>query len=315
VGTIGAAFFPGGEAPARAGTVNTFTVRAFDAYGNAATNYVGTVHFTSTDGQAIVPHDYTFTAAAADSHVFAAVLGTAGSQTLTVADSLLGDRTGSQTVTVLPAAASRLLVQGYPSPTEAGSVDTFSVTALDAYGNVVTDYQGTVHFTSTDAQAILPSDYTFTAADNGTHIFGAVLSTAGVQSLTASQADGSLTGSENGILVVPAAASTFVVNTSASTVTAGGSTSVTVTAYDAYGNVATGYSGTVHLTSSYDQATLPTDYPFTAADGGTHTFRVTFHRLGQQSLTVSDTLDATIFGTIDVLVQKPGQDGRGQNGQ
>jgi hypothetical protein len=42
---------------------------------------------------------------------------------------------------------------------------------------------------------------------------------------------------------------------------------------------------------------------------------VTFHRLGQQSLTVSDTQDASIFGTIAVLVQNPGQDGQGQDGQ
>ena len=57
------------------------------------------------------------------------------------------------------------------------------------------------------------------------------------------------------------------------------------------------------------------DYTFTAADGGTHTFSVTFHRVGPQSLTVTDTVNASVFGTIGVLVQKPGQDDQGQNGQ
>src|SRR5262249_27897820 len=33
----------------RAGDPSTFVVRAVDAYGNAATGYQGTVHFTSTD--------------------------------------------------------------------------------------------------------------------------------------------------------------------------------------------------------------------------------------------------------------------------
>jgi len=61
---------------------------------------------------------------------------------------------------------------------------------------------------------------------------------------------------------------------------------------------------------------LPADYPFTAADGGAHTFSgVTFHRQGPQSLTVTDAVDASLFGTIAVLVQKPGQDDQGQDGQ
>ena len=36
-----------------------------------------------------------------------------------------------------------------------------TVTAVDAYGNVATGYTGTVHFTSSDGQAVLPANYTF----------------------------------------------------------------------------------------------------------------------------------------------------------
>ena len=50
---------------------------------------------------------------------------------------------------------------------------SFTVTAQDAYGNRATGYTGTVHFTSSDAQASLPVDYTFTAADAGMHTFSA----------------------------------------------------------------------------------------------------------------------------------------------
>jgi len=46
-----------------------------------------------------------------------------------------------------------------------------TVTAKDAYGNVATGYLGTVHFTSTDANAVLPANYKFTAANAGTHTF------------------------------------------------------------------------------------------------------------------------------------------------
>jgi len=35
-------------------------VTASDAYGNLATKYTGTVHFTSSDGSATLPADYTF---------------------------------------------------------------------------------------------------------------------------------------------------------------------------------------------------------------------------------------------------------------
>jgi streptogramin lyase len=68
----------------------------------------------------------------------------------------------------------------------AGTATSLTVTALDASNNVVPGYRGTAHFNSTDPQATLPSDYTFTAADNGVHTFsGVVLRTAGGQTLTA----------------------------------------------------------------------------------------------------------------------------------
>ncbi len=48
-----------------------------------------------------------------------------------------------------------------------------TVTALDAYGNVVTNYQGTITLTTTDPDpgVVLPASYTFTAADAGVHTF------------------------------------------------------------------------------------------------------------------------------------------------
>src|SRR5205814_7682154 len=36
-----------------------------------------------------------------------------------------------------------------------------TVTVRDAYGNINSGYQGTIHFTSSDSQATLPSDYSF----------------------------------------------------------------------------------------------------------------------------------------------------------
>jgi large repetitive protein len=76
------------------------------------------------------------------------------------------------------------------------------VTALDAFGNIATGYLGTVHFSSTDHHAILPSNYTFVAGDKGVHTFSITFKTAGKQSLTVTDvATSSITGTEAGINV------------------------------------------------------------------------------------------------------------------
>src|SRR5205814_2206509 len=105
-------------------------------------------------------------------------------------------------VTVSPASASVLNVTGLPSSVTAGTAASFTVTAVDAYGNTATGYRGTVHFSSSDSHAILPANYTFAAADNGVHSFSATLKTTGTSSLTVADASNSnLKGSESAITV------------------------------------------------------------------------------------------------------------------
>ena len=70
-----------------------------------------------------------------------------------------------------------------------------------------------------------------------------------------------------------------------------------MTAYDAYGNVATGYTGTVALTSTDPHAVLPASYTFTATDAGKHSFAVTLDTAGTQSITATDTATSSITGT------------------
>src|SRR5260370_1195030 len=176
---------------------------------------------------------------------------------------------------VSPAAAAKVGVAGFPSPTTAGVGHTFMVTLRDAFGNVATGYTGTIRVTSSDGQAALPADYAFTAGDAGIHTFNAELKTAGVQSITATDtATASLTDNHDGIAVSPAAASTLSASGFASPATAGVAHTITVTLRDPFGNVATGYTGTVRVTSSDAQAGLPGNYTFTAADAGVHTFTV-----------------------------------------
>ena len=74
---------------------------------------------------------------------------------------------------------SGLALSGLPNPYPGGTAEKITVTARDAFGNTVTGYRGTVHFTSSDPKAVLPANYTFTSADAGVHVFSVTLKTFG----------------------------------------------------------------------------------------------------------------------------------------
>src|SRR5262249_5472614 len=110
---------------------------------------------------------------------------------------------GSGFVAKINVAAPSFAVTGFPSPTTAGTAGTCTVTAQDANANTLTGYPGTVHFTSSDPQAALPADYTFTAADQGVHTFSATLKTAGTQSLVATDTVTASISGQEAIVVNP----------------------------------------------------------------------------------------------------------------
>jgi hypothetical protein len=285
-----------------AGDTDDFKVVALDFFGNVATGYRGRVHFSSTDPKAVLPADYTFTAGDMGTGTFTATLVTAGIQSITVADMLAPNQSkGTESdIQVNPAAVSNFVVSGFPSTTQAGVAHDFSVTAKDAYGNVATNYTGTIHFTSNDPNGSLPNDYTFSAADAGTHTFSATLVTAGTRSITISDSVNGVAATTNGILVTPGAAVSLNVEVLPNPAPAGENVFVYVTAVDAYGNKGAVYTGTVHFSSSDSAATLPADYKFTAADNGSHLFSgIVFRTRGIQSLLVNDTINTTIAGEQD----------------
>jgi len=161
---------------------------ALNLAGGGSAGVFGTVTATATKGT----YQATFTGATA---------GTASTLTVTVGGVTL---TTKPTITVNPGAASSFALSGFPTSVSAGTSATFTLTAHDAFGNVATGYRGTIHFSSSDPAAVLPTNYTFLAADGGIHSFAATLLTAGTQSLTATDVvTGSLTGSENSITVFP----------------------------------------------------------------------------------------------------------------
>lgn len=95
------------------------------------------------------------------------------------------------------------LVADIPPSVAAGKPQMLTLTAYDRNGNVATGYRGTVQFTSTDGAATLPTAYTFTAADAGTHLFpaGLILRTPGSQVLTITDtANVTITGSRGSLV-------------------------------------------------------------------------------------------------------------------
>jgi hypothetical protein len=214
----------------------SITVTALNAAGRKDTTYTGTIDFSSSDTLAGLPDSYTFTSADAGTQTFTVTLNTLGSQTITVADSSVSSATGTASVDVEP--GYTFSVSGFPSSVTAGVPGSFTLMALDANGNELSGYSGTVVITSSDP-AFKPFNVNVT---NGTGTFSATLTTAGVQSLTATDSiDPTMTGSETGILVTPATATQlgFVQEPSTENFGSAISPGVTVAEEDQYGNIVT----------------------------------------------------------------------------
>jgi hypothetical protein len=289
-------------AKAVAGASLAFSVTVYDAYNNLATGYNGTVKFTSTDSKASLPANTTLTNGAAN---FSATLKTAGNQAITGTDTVTASIAGtSSTIAVSTAAMSQLLVTA-PSPATAGKAFSITVTATDAYANLISGYTGTVHFTSSDTAsgAVLPGNYTFTAADAGSHLFasGVTLLTAGSRTITATDVNtATYTGSAS--VTVNANTVTKLVVSAPATATAGTAINVAVTAKDTYGNTVTTFADMVNFNSSDGSAVLPASSGLTS---GTGTFSVTLKTVGNQSVTATDASKGAITGSSGTIAVSP----------
>ncbi len=217
----------------------------------------------------------------------------------------LSDNTSILWTDVHPAAQFQLSA---PLSVTAGVAGTVTVTALNQFGIIAANYTGTVHFTSNDGAATLSADYTFTPGDGGVHVFngGVTLRTAGSRVLAVTDlANGSVSGAAS-INVNPAAASQLGMSAPL-TAKSGLAFTIALTARDAFNNLATGYTGTVHFTSGDNLAGLPGDYTFTSgpsADNGQHIFTNAFTLVtfGTQSLAATDTQNGAITASKNILV-------------
>ncbi|HZR28001.1 MAG TPA: FG-GAP-like repeat-containing protein [Terriglobales bacterium] len=102
-----AMFFVSIPARRTPGAAFDIAMQVYDPFQNTATGYRGTVHFTSSDGRASLPADYTFTSGDAGRHVFrnAATLLAQGTQTVTARDTVNNSITSTRSILIGPEAA------------------------------------------------------------------------------------------------------------------------------------------------------------------------------------------------------------------
>ncbi len=199
-----------------------------------------------------------------------------------------------------------------PETVTAGTPFLYIVTALDATGQTVAGYSGTVSLTTSDVGAPFISQGTLlptsTAITGGVGYFVAILDRvgSGTQTITATDSVNNLTGT--GTFTVSAVpTSQFAVSGAPASILTGSPFSLTVTAEDAYGNLTPLYQGTVRFSSSDPRvsgtAYLPANYTFTTGpggDNGTHAFAGGAMLLtpgAAQTVTATNTVHTGITGT------------------
>jgi hypothetical protein len=266
-----------------------------DAEGNLVSGYTGTVHFTSSDGSATLPADYTFNSGDGGTRRFGVSFATTGSQTLNVVDNAARSASRSTTVTAAP------YFYVYCSDTSAGYAADCGVMAKTSAGTIDTGYVGTVHFTSSDPSAELPADYTFNPGQLGQASgFDPVFKRAGPQTLTVTDTVNSTIAGQTAVNVSFGDTVAVYLWAQLSTITAG-PTFLAVATTDAYGNL--GASGTTHYTSTDPSAILPADYTFHPSSYGLHVASATFKTAGTTSVTATlSNFKGTFTSTISLKV-------------
>jgi hypothetical protein len=171
-----------------AGDAIPLTVRAQDQFGNLVAGYNDIVTFTSTDSKAGLPAAYIFTAADAGAHTFSVDLKTTTPNSVVWSFSVVGALNAATLATItnfeVVNAAAASFELSVPSKVTAGTPFSLKVSVLDAFGNRVKNYFGTVRFTNTAGVIGLPADYSFNSIDAGDHTVTVTLNTLGSQTLS-----------------------------------------------------------------------------------------------------------------------------------
>ena len=270
--------------PQTAGAPFTISITAKDANNNTATGFVSTVNLSTTAGSISPLVSGSFVAGVRTENVTVTQSGTG--KTISVNDGA-GHPGTSNAFDVVPGTLDHFTFSTIPTPQTAGSPFSITITAKDANENTVTGFIATVNL-STTAGTISPTmTGAFVGGVRSENI--SVTQTGSGRTVSANDGSGHV-GTSNPFTVDPATVASFAVEASGGgpigNQTAGTPFSIRVTALDAFGNSATGFVGTVDITSTGS---------LSAGGGTTATFLAGV--LSSHSTTISNTGSFTITAT------------------
>lgn len=209
-------------------------------------------------------------------------------------------RSASLMVQTQDPAVTQLAFTAQPVNRAAGQTQPeLRVELRDANGDVVPSSTAPVTLSLVGSPSV---ELATVSAVNGVAVFtGVRIDKAGTHHLSASA--NALTVQSAPFTIQAAEAHHLTLTGLVGPVTAGVANSVEVTLFDAFDNVATGYTGTVRFTSDDTEADLPNDYAFTEQDGGHHVFQgVVLFTAGPRQVTVADVANAQLTDTLEVEV-------------
>jgi hypothetical protein len=274
-----------------AGATDNLTITAEDSAGTAVTSYTGTHELLFSGAEASPggneptvaatggaaepfgePTNISFTSGMAKvngSKNGVMKIYDAGAATIAVTDGSL-ETESPPTVTVSPAAKSKLALGAATTAPVAGTADALTVTAIDAYGNTVTTYTGSKNLTFSGASASAGGvSPTVTNSSGAAVAFGsttAVTFSGGVSAVNGKKngvmtlykaaaanlkvAEGSSSSAALAVTTTPAEPSELTLTATSTKPGAGATDNLKTMAFDPYGNTATTYEGPHSITFS-----------------------------------------------------------------
>ncbi len=273
-----------------AGAADNLTIIAKDKAGSTVTTYTGSHSLTFTGAAAIGANSPTVVNSAGTAIAFGSAtaltftngvstvasskngvmkLYKAEAAAISVSDGSIESEV-DPTVTVAPLAMSKLVLSAATTTPVAGAEDALTTTATDTYGNTATTYTGSHSLTYSGASSSPNSTAPTVTNSSGTTVaFGtatATTFTAGVATASGGKngamklykaaaasikvTEGSTSSATVTITASAATAASLSLSAASTTPVAGATDNVTTTALDAYGNTATGYTGSHNITFS-----------------------------------------------------------------
>ncbi len=294
-----------------AGSGFGLTVQVEDASGKGFTSFKGsvTIALSSNPGKSTLGGTLTVTAKSGVATFSGLTLKEAGTgYTLELTSGTLTAAT-TTAFNVIPAAASKLVVTTQPpSSVTAGSGFGLTVQVEDSFGNVATSFNSSVKIAlvSNPGKSTLGGTLSVTAK-NGVATFSGLILDEAATGYTLKLTSGTLTAATTTAFnVIPAAASKLVVTTQPlATVTTGSGFGLIVEVEDAFGNVVTGFNGsvTIALGSNPGKSTLGGTLSVTVKNGVATFSGLTLNKagIGYTLKVTAGTLTAATTNAFNVV--------------